>query len=226
MKKYIIIFVYLAIIAILSCESEADRKKRLAREEKQRIELEEKRKAEEVKRAFLLEQERIKREKYEEKQQIAREAQLKKERQERAIYEKYINNSLPTGATPYSRYYGSNSSCDDYGCSQIKVKTSNSDVIVTIKKNNKVVRHAYINSGSSYSFSFPNGTYQTFFYYGKGWNPYKNMKRGKIKGGFIANESFGKDDAQYLHNNILTYELIPQQYGNFSTTPSNEEEAL
>ncbi len=209
-----------------SCESEAERKARLAKEEQQRIEIEERRKAEEAERAFKLEQERIEREKIEEAERIEREARLEEERREKAIYEKYINNSLRTGATPYSRYYGGNTSCDDYGCSQIKVRTSNSDVIVTIKRNDEVVRHAYINSGSSYTFSFPNGTYQTFFYYGKGWNPNKSMKKGEMKGGFITNESFGKDDPQYLSNNVLTYELILQENGNFSTRPSNPEEAF
>ena len=153
-------------------------------------------------------------------------ANLEKERKEKIIYDKYINNSLNTGATPYSRYYGGNSTCNDYGCSQIKIRTSNSDVLVIIKKNERVVRHAYINSGSSYTFSFPNGIYQTFFYYGKGWNPEKEMKDGKIKGGFMTNEDFGKDNSQVLRNNILEYQLILQQNGNFSTRPSNPEEAL
>lgn len=215
----------LAII-ISSCESDAERKQRLEKEEQQRIELEEKRKAEESERAFQLEQERIEQEKREEQERIAREERLEKERKEKAIYDKYINNSLSTGATPYSRYYGGNSICKDYGCSQIKVRTSNSDVIVTIKKNDKVVRHGYINSGSSYTFSFPNGTYQTFFYYGKGWNPDKEMKSVEMRGGFITDESFGKDDPQYISNQILTYELILQQNGNFSTRPSNQEEAF
>ena len=214
------------VFIISSCESEAERKARLVKKEQQRIEIEKKRKAEEAKRAFQLEKERIEREKREEAERIARKASLEEERRGKAIYDKYINNSLRTGATPYSLYYGGNSSCDDYGCSQIKVRTSNSDVIVTIKKNNRVVRHAFINSGSSYTFSFPNGTYQTFFYYGKGWNPNKEMKGGEMKGGFITNESFGKDDPQHLSNNVLTYELILQQNGNFSTRPSNPEEAF
>ncbi|WP_213521602.1 hypothetical protein [Nonlabens sp.] len=88
----------LAII-ISSCESDAERKQRLAKEEQQRIELEEKRKAEEAERAFQLEQERIEQEKREEKERIAREVRLEKERKEKAIYDKYINNSLATGST-------------------------------------------------------------------------------------------------------------------------------
>ena len=202
-------------IFLWSCESDAQRKLRLMKEEQQRIELENEQKAKEAERAYQAEQERIE-----------REARLEEERKEREIYEKYINNSLYTGATPYSRYYGGNAECDNYGCSQIKIRTSNSDVIVLIKKNNRVVRHAYISKGSGYTFSFPDGTYQTFFYYGKGWNPEKIMKGGKLKGGFIRNESFGKDEPQYLSNNVLQYELILQRNGNFHTRQSNADEAL
>src|SRR5690606_36024030 len=120
------------------------------------------------------------------------------EKLKQEMYDKYISNTLSTGSTPYSKYYGGNSSCSDYGCSQIKVRTSNSDVLVTIKKDDEVIRHAYIRAGDGYTFSFPNGTYQDFFYYGKGWNPEKLMKGGQIKGGFIDNEEFGKDDPQTL----------------------------
>ncbi len=146
---------------------------------------------------------------------------------EDATYKKYVDNSLKTGATPYAHYYGKNKTCNHYGCSQIKVITSsNSDVVVIIKRNNHVVRHAYIHRNDSYTFSMPDGTYQTFFYYGRGWNPNKKMKGGKIKGGFVADEYFGKDEPQTLRNNILEYQLILQRNGNFSTKPSNPEEAL
>lgn len=139
---------------------------------------------------------------------------------------KYINNSLSTGATPYAKYYGSNKKCEYGDCSQIKVVTSNSDVLVTIKEDDKVVRHAYIKANDSYTFSFPNGKYQVFFYYGRGWDPEKSMKNGEMKGGFIANEDFQKDAPQYLYNNILEYQLILQQNGNFNTRSSDASEAL
>lgn len=224
MKRILIPF--LTIILLSSCESEQARKEREAREKSQRIEFEQKQKEEEKAEAIRLEQARIEQEKQAETERIERETQLEKERKEQEIYNKYISNSLRTGSTPYTKYYGGNSSCNDYGCSQIKVRTSNSDVLVTIKKNDKVVRHAFIQAGDSYTFSFPNGTYQAFFYYGKGWNPEKEMKGGEIKGGFITNEDFGKDEPQSLYNNVLEYELILQQNGNFSTRPSNPEEAL
>jgi hypothetical protein len=161
-----------------------------------------------------------------EQERIEQEKKDEEERANKQIYDKYMSNSLHTGAMPYSKYYRRNASCEGDGCSQIKVKTSNSDVVITIKKNGKVVRHAFIRAGDSYTFSFANGTYQAFFYYGEGWYPEKEMKGGKMKGGFISNEQFGKDDPQYLKNNVLTYELTVRQNGNFSTRPSNPEEAL
>lgn len=215
MKRIISLTVLLTLLIFTSCESEQAKKERLEQEKQQRIELEQKRAMEEKAEAIRLEQVRIEQEK-----------QAEVERKKQEIYDRYISNSLRTGATPYSKYYGGNSSCNDYGCSKIKVITSNSDVVVTIKKNDKVVRHAFIQAGDSYTFSFPNGTYQTFFYYGKGWSPEKEMKGGEMKGGFITNEDFGKDDPQSLSNNVLTYELIMQENGNFSTRPSNPEEAL
>jgi hypothetical protein len=200
-------------------ETSEEKQARLAREEQQRIELEKRE-----------EEQRIEKEKQEAEKRAAEEARLEKERKEREIYNKYINNSLQTGATPYHSIYGGNPSCDNYGCSQITVRTpSNSDVLVTIKKNGNVVRHAYIRSNSSYTFEIPDGTYQPFFYYGRGWNPEKIMKEtanGTIKGGFIEDESFGKDDPQILNSQILQYELILQRNGNFSLRPSNAAEAL
>ncbi len=203
-----IVFLSLIVAFLVSCETAEEKKKRLEREEKARIELEQKRKKEEAERAYKLEQ----------------------ERKEKEIYEKYINNSLSTGATPYASCYGYNTSCKKWGCSQIKVTTPyNSDVIVLIKQDGKVVRHAYITKSSNYTFEMPNGVYQTFFYYGKGWNPNKKIENkscGTIKGGFVANETVGKDVAQNLNNSILTYELILQQNGNFRTQRSNKNEIV
>lgn len=225
MRK-IIIPALVSVLLLSSCESEQAKEERLAREEQQSIEYEQQRSEEEKIENIRLEQERFELAKQAEADRFEREIQLEKERVEQENNNKYISNTLNTGATPYAGYYGGNSSCNVYGCSQIKVRTSNSDVLVTIKQNDRVVRHAFIQSGDSYTFSFPNGMYQTFFYYGKGWNSEKEMKGGELKGGFIANESFGKDDPQYLNNNILKYDLILQQNGNFSTQPSNPEEAL
>jgi hypothetical protein len=225
----IIVFAGLAILFFASCESKQQKQARLVREEQQRIELvqwEEQRRIEREKRE---KQERIEREKHEAEQRAAEYARLEQERKEREEYNRYINHSLSTGATPYSYMYGGNRSCNDYGCSQIKVKTSNSDVLVTIKRNDKVVRHAYIRANSSYTFEMPDGTYQPFFYYGRGWNPNKVMKetpQGTVYGGVIEDESFVKDYPQTLNNNTLEYQLILQQNGNFSTKPSNAEDAL
>lgn len=216
-------------------------RKRIEIEIREELELEEERAAIRAKHALELEQVRIEQEKQQEEDRTRRkaelekanrqkQAQLEKERQEKAIYDKYINNFLTTGSTPYAYCYGLNKSCADYGCSELSVRTPyDSDVIVSIKKSGRVVRHAYIKGGSSYTFELPNGTYQPFFYYGKGWNPEKVMKQtycGTLTGGFISRESFGKDDPQVLTNTILEYELILQAIGNFSTRPSDANEAF
>jgi hypothetical protein len=229
MKKYIFLLLTVSLL-LFSCESEKDRKAREYKEEQTRIELVAKQKAEDEIKAILIEQERIEQEQLAEIDRKETAIRLEKKRKEKAIYDKYINNSLRTGSKPYAYCFGSSNSCNGYDCSQIKVKTpSNSDVLVTIKKNGKVYRHAYINSSSSYTFNIPNGRYQTFFYYGKGWNPKKFMKEttcGTLKGGFIESEHFGKDEPEYLSDMIRSYELILQQNGNFSTRSSNSDEAF
>jgi hypothetical protein len=143
----------------------------------------------------------------------------------------YQNHSLPNGTTPYAYCYGTANGCSGFGgCSEIVVNTpSNSDVLVTIKQNDIVQRHAYIRAGNSYTFHLPNGVYQPFFYYGMGWNPKRRLEGtdcGNLQGGFMLNEHVGKDDAQGLKNQILTYSLTLQLNGNFSTRASNLQEAL
>ena len=132
----------------------------------------------------------------------------------------YMDNRLQTGASPYKNAKLSGNE------STIEVKTSagdENDVVVIIKHNGKIVRNAYIRGGDSYQFSIPNGTYQVFFYGGKGWNPDKEMSGG-YNGGFVANESFSKDNAVTLDYQGLNYELILQRNGNFNTEQSSETE--
>lgn len=141
------------------------------------------------------------------------------------LLKEYRDNALWNGAQPYSDFYGYNST---YGNSEIRVNaSSNSDVIVIIKRRNSdgpVERHAYITKGSSYTFTIPAGTYQTFFYYGKSWCPVKEMSGG-ITGGFLESEVFSKDDPLYINDyEILTYSLTLQRNGNFRTDPSSENE--
>jgi len=148
-----------------------------------------------------------------------------------AFEEQWKSYSLSNGSMPYSSCYGSNNYCNDWGCSQIKVITGGSgDVLVTVKNHNgKVVRHAYIKGGYSYTFNVPDGSYQVFFYSGTGWNPNKQMPSSAcsyLKGGFVSNESVTKDNYISLNNQIMTYELILQQQGNFSTKPSSKDEAF
>lgn len=146
-----------------------------------------------------------------------------------AFVEQWKNNSLSTGATPYSYCFGSINDCD-FSCSKITVRTGGSNVMVTIKDNSgDVVRHGYINGGYSYTFNVPDGQYQVFFYSGTGWNPNKIMTTnscGTLRGGFVTGEDVTKDDYISLYSQQITYELILQQNGNLSTKPSSKSEAF
>lgn len=143
--------------------------------------------------------------------------------------EQYVNNSLSTGATPYTTYYGRNYKCPYDQCSGIRVTApGESDIVVIIKRNNqngKVVAHGYIKAGGTFLFDLPDGTYQTFFYYGEGWNPNKEMGNG-VKGGFVKDEIFSKDNPQEIYSSILTYVLQLQRDGNFQTKGSSQSEVF
>lgn len=147
-----------------------------------------------------------------------------------AFEEQWKYNSLSTGTMPYAYCFGSSNYCNSYGCSRITVTTGGSDVLVTIKDGSgDVVRHGYIQSGHTFSFNLPDGSYQTFFYSGTGWNPNKFMKTtscGTLRGGFISYENVTKDNYITLYNQQMTYELISQQNGNFSTKSSSKDEAF
>ena len=141
----------------------------------------------------------------------------------------YLENSLSTGTTPYSAVYGINYRCPYTQCSGIKVTAPReSDIVVIIKRNNssgKVIAHGYIKAGETYQFDIPDGTYQTFFYYGEGWNPNKVMKDG-VKGGFVKDEIFSKDNPQEIYSGVLSYVLQLQKNGNFHTRGSNKSECF
>ena len=141
----------------------------------------------------------------------------------------YENNSLSTGSAPYTAYYGRNYKCPYEQCSGIKVTApGESDIVVIIKRNNangKVISHGYIKAGATLFFPVPDGTYQTFFYYGTGWNPNKEMSGG-IRGGFVKDEIFSKDNPQDIYSGILTYILQLQRDGNFQTKSSNRSEVF
>jgi hypothetical protein len=80
--------------------------------------------------------------------------------------EMYKNNRLQNGSQPYSNEM----SLSGNG-SEIVVKTSGSsstDLVVFLKRNGYLVRNQYVTPGGYAHFYIPNGTYQIFFYSGKG----------------------------------------------------------
>ena len=135
-----------------------------------------------------------------------------------------------TGATPWENCYGKNASCEYVGCSDIRVNTSsNSSIVAIVKKYGKVVKHAYISAGSSYTFQLPDGTYQVFFYYGSEWDRNKSMNSKDcytLRGGFTSKESVSKTEQITLKGQIMTYTLTYTTSGNFSPKSSSLEEAL
>lgn len=139
----------------------------------------------------------------------------------------YLGISLETGVRPYREYYGNGYDCPYSKCSGIRVTApAESDIIVIIKRNNengKVIQHGYIKKGETYQFDIPDGTYQTFFYYGMGWNANKPMKDG-VLGGFVTDEMFSKDYPQKIESGILEYVLQLRRDGNFQTKQSDKSE--
>lgn len=138
-----------------------------------------------------------------------------------------IDHLLNTGDTPYSDYYGYNLKCGNEDCTGIKVTApESSDVVVIVKRNNEqgsVAGHAYIQAGDTYKINLLDGTYQTFFYCGEEWSPYKEMGNG-VKGGFVRDEAFSKDSPQEICNAVLTYVLQLRKDGNFHAESSNRSE--
>lgn len=146
----------------------------------------------------------------------------------------YVDLGLPSGTLWAADYEKEgediiyrNYKCSRSVCSAIKVTAPHeSDIVVIIKRNNadgKVISHGYINAGETLRFDIPDGTYQTFFYYGQGWNPNKQME-GDVKGGFVKHELFSKDEPKAIYNGVLTYVLQLTHDGNFQTESSNQSE--
>ena len=147
-----------------------------------------------------------------------------------AFERQWRNNSLSNGSMPYAYCYGAYNYCSGWSCSEIRVKSGGYDVLTTIKDQyGDVIRHGYIKKGGTMTFNLVDGRYQVFFYSGTGWNPDKFMTNttcGALKGGFVNDESFTKDNYISMSNQILTYELIYQQQGNFSPKHSSMSEAF
>tara|TARA_B100000900_G_scaffold377005_1_gene360088 strand:- start:1724 stop:2200 length:477 start_codon:yes stop_codon:yes gene_type:complete len=135
-----------------------------------------------------------------------------------------------TGATPWADCYGKNIGCDYYGCSNITVITSPSEPVVAIvKKNDRIIKHAYISKNSSYTFELKNGTYQVFFYYGENWVSNLYMPSDDcnlLTGGWSLNASVSKDDPITLKNQAMEYTLTLRSSGNFTPDKSSLKEVF
>jgi hypothetical protein len=140
--------------------------------------------------------------------------------------EKYGKNRLENGSTPYSPYFGVNRECTSKYNSDVQVKAPLAfDMIAVIKEKNekgKVVCHAYVCADSTYTFKVANGTYQMFFYIGKGWHP-ERLIEDTIQGGFVSYETFSKDQPVSLYNEVITYQLSMKERNRSMAESSKEE---
>lgn len=125
-----------------------------------------------------------------------------------SLYQEYMENSLPTGSVPYIDVYKKNL---EQGNARINIiAPSRNDIVVIIQSedyNGLVVAHTYIRAKDEYTFTLPDGTYQTLFYSGKGWNPRKKI--GQCVGGFVKGELFKRGGIRTLENECKTYDFSP-----------------
>ena len=137
--------------------------------------------------------------------------------------------SLFTGTPecqPYANLYGTNYK---HGPCAVKVMASSEmSVVVVIRYGNidgNVAGHLYIEKGSCGIICLRSGTYQTFFYLGRDWDPSKEMDCG-LSGGFINNEIFQEDPLpkDLQNGEMLTYTLRSVLDGNF--TPASTDKDL
>ena len=136
-------------------------------------------------------------------------------------YGTYIDNQLKTGSKPYRKYYKSRT-----GSNYLDFKTLENDYIIIARDYNtsKVINHIYIRSNDHGRLHLPNGTYNIYFYGGKGWNP--NMENGNVTGGFVSGGHIQKDGPVDLYDQYIEYTLYPVQNGNLQLQSATEDEAL
>lgn len=144
--------------------------------------------------------------------------------QEEIWREKYSGNQLANGAQPYRTLYGKNKKS---GTSRIIVTApTDRDALVMVKiDNDRVLRHAYIKSGQTYTFHISAGYYQVYFICGSDWCPEKEAPNGQM--GYFLTSSTSKDNLTYIDDyESLTYTLQATTYGNFIPEDASSSEAF
>ena len=136
-------------------------------------------------------------------------------------YSTYIDNQLPTGAKPYKKYYRSRT-----GENYLDFNTSGNDYVIIARDYNtsKVVNHIYVRANDKVRLYLPDGTYNIYFYGGKGWNP--SMQNGNVIGGFVSGGHIQKDGPVELYGQYGEYTLYPVQDGNLQLEEATQSEAL
>lgn len=152
----------------------------------------------------------------------------KKTKAEKAREDSLLNNHLSTGGMPYYDYYGKR--CEGRNSIIVNTPSGKSDYIMIFKDDNdKVVNHAYIRGGDSYTFYFPDGSYKLAIYSGRGWDSEKNNVN--VIGGFYSGESvtqFVANGTKWikLYGNECEITLRSMRNGNAEQKSTSKKEAF
>lgn len=136
--------------------------------------------------------------------------------------EKYINNRLATGSKPYP-YLGKSHTGNNY----MSFRTSgNHDFVVIVKRasDDKYMNHVYVRGGDNTKLYLPDGTFDVYFYSGRGWNPNKIV--GNYRGGFVSSEAMQKDEYVELISGACEYTLYPVKDGNLTLESVDKDEVF
>lgn len=131
------------------------------------------------------------------------------------------NYQLPLGSMPYKSTYG-NGYFDSNSLSSVEVKNGvETDALVMLYnvRKDRVYRHAYITSNSTFEFeNIPEGIYDMKVYYGNNWNRGKDNGNGNPKGGFDYNESYTHSNSSDYFRIIFTEDYDGISYPTYTVT--------
>ena len=126
---------------------------------------------------------------------------------------------------PYANIYGKNR--ENGPCAVTVTASPELAVIVIIRHDNidgRVAGHLLIEKGSSGTICLTVGTFQTFFYFGRDWEPRREMDCG-LFGGFINGEIFQEDPVakNYTEGMMWEYKLRLVSNGNFAPVSTDKD---
>jgi hypothetical protein len=113
---------------------------------------------------------------------------------------------LPTGAAPYTHFYGNNikDQASEHSIEFIADPILDQIVFLVDLSNNKVIRHNYILSGDTFEMqNIPDGSYYVKVFFGRDWDVSNRLTENQLQGGFNIYRKFISftDEHQILRMN-------------------------